>query len=854
MSENRQNLDAIKERIKSYLPMYLTAMGVNVNKQFRCINPDHQDATPSAGLVPDTNLFHCFSCHVVGDIFTAAQFLEGKPTSGRGFIQENLAYLAHRFGVDIPDMPKMTEEDLIEMETYSSYLHASMIVKSSDQSDRVKARITDLGWPRDVLAKIGIGSVKNYEDFIQRMTKHYGHKLETLERIDLASKAIFNENNLLFTVKDEHGAPVGFAARDLRYADKKIAYDKKVAEIKATGTPQEIEDQLEKLYAPVKFINTSLRNPIYQKSRRLFNFDQARKFTPPLYVFEGYGDGTTAFAGGLQNSCAIGSTSFSKDHLEVILACGVKHIIFVLDADKAGEDGTERFVKMLGECMGGHIGLRVEIIVMPEGTDDPDAYIRSFGSLKAGVAEFRKLPKMDMFGWSLRKRLKDGADPQTIAEETIPMIVNQPNYLQRMGMTTKLAQETGLDEPGLWREVLRQVDVDQMGLDEERAQLAKRTASELSKNPVAIQSILETARHKIEVLEKRKSGYDPRQIVGALEYTWERAEKNERGIELATGWEFFDTALGGIPRGEVFLSFPGKPNQGKTTMFQNLCWRLLEHNKDVRVLMHSVDDSLTAAVPRILGSRFNLPSDWFRKVGYFRNQVEDFEKIYHQARQWLQNLVEDERLILADQAILPGSLPGLETWVRTIKNKFPNDALVVMGDNFHLYDLPGYEGEPLVRQMSKFIKRMANEYRTTMLFTTELPKEALRPGVRPRMGKIKGTSGVAYDANANVGVYNDLKDMGDRATITWDGPQERVIGPGGEDCFAPRRMPVIELVIDKSKLSAFDGTLYYKLTPETGRLDECTDDEQVRYRDRANKYHNSSHEQQPTYAPHSSAF
>jgi len=872
MSNVRHNLDQVKERVKEYLPQYLIQMGVHVNGRglFKCINPSHSDNNPSCGIVPesDNKVFHCFACRSVGNIFHAAAFLEGKPLSGVGFLHDNLIYLATRFGVEVPEF-NPTPEEIYEMEIYSAYSHAAMYVRSCTLSDRVKTKVATLGWSADVMLKTGTGSVTSYEDYMSRMTKPtseggFGHKLDFLREVDLTRKALFNPDNLIFTIKDEHGAPVGFAARNLKYEEEKANYDKQKQDI--INLNGEDAPQLKELWHPTKYINTAetgMKNHIYQKSKRLYNFDRARKRTPPLYVVEGYSDAVTMDAAGIHNVCAIGSISFTKEHLNLVLNVGdkngesIKHIIFVLDADDAGEEGTRRFVAMLEETMAGHIGLRVEIISMPEGTDDPDAFIRMHGLANGGAA-LRNLEHLDMFSWRLRKAIKDGEDPLTLSERIIPMIVNEQNYLQRMRMSEQLASQTGLDKQGVWREVMRRVDDDAMRLEEEKVLIAKRTSSELARNSKDIQSILSSAQIQVELIERRRLGYDPSNVMKSVEYVFEQSEANISGIELITGFKHLDEALGGMPKAESFLSVPGKPNQAKTTFLQNLTWRLLDNNPNVIVLFHTVDDALSAFVPRMLGGRYNLPSVWFKRSGYYMNdpvgikqtqewlQQHDitmtFEELHGIANQWIRKQIESERLVLADVVGLPGSLPALETWVKNLRQKFPDKPLIVIGDNFHLFDLPGYDiGEGKTREMSMFIKRLANQQRCTCIFSCELPKESLRPGVRPRVSRIKGTSGVAYDANANLGVYNDLKDLESKATIFWtdDKDLDTVIGNGGICNHVPKRKPIIEIVIDKSKLSSFDGTIYYKLWPETGRMEEVSDEEQSLFRSRAAEYNGS---------------
>jgi DNA primase/KaiC/GvpD/RAD55 family RecA-like ATPase len=830
------DVDQIKDRIKEYLPQYLESHGYKTsNGLFRCINPDHQDHNPSAGIVPGTEnkVFHCFSCHCAGDIFLAAHFIEDKPMSGRGFISDNLIYLAQKYGIDIPDL-NLTDDELYEMETFRATANAAMIIKNSAQSERVKARLAELGWPKEICYKIGIGSVSSFEDYIEKMVSHYKHKLEFLKEVDLARGILFNENNLIFIIKDENGAPVGFAARNLKYEEDKAKYDKDRVDIIASEGSN--SSKLDALWKPSKYINTESKSRIYQKSKRLFNFNLAKKSTPPLYVFEGYSDCVTAYCAGIKNSCSIGSTSFSKDHLDLVLGFGVKHIIFVLDADDAGEIGTARFVKLLEENLGGHVGLRIEIIAMPEGSDDPDSYIRKFG-FEQGNVEFRKLERLDIFSWRVRKGMKDGEDPISLAQKTIPLIVNEPNYLQRMDMTNKLSKHTGMDYDGLWREVVRLVDSDEARANEEKSIIARRIASDLLKNSKDASVILSNAVVQIEMVDKQRIGYDPMNTMRSIDRVFKKTGDSQEAMGLLTGYKILDHALNGIPKEQVFVSIPGKPNQGKSTFLDNLTIGIVENNKNAIVLFHTVDDALVARITRLLAAKYNIPSEYFLKAGYYLNnkpaKLPAFEEIYHEAQAWLIRMVEEERIILADVSDLPQTLPALENWIKTIRKRHSSKSLVVMGDNFHLYDLPGHEaGESKVREMSMFIKRMCNQHFVTSIFTMELPKGTLNPGTRPRLHNIKGSSGMPYDVNVNLGIYNDLKDLGEKSVIYWNDSEdlEHIVGTNGEDIYLPKKKPIIELVIDKSKISSFDGSIFFRLNPDTGRMEECSESEQTHFK------------------------
>lgn len=870
--------NAAKDQLREYLVQYLESQGRHVTngKLFSCLNPEHDDSDPSCGIVPDSHgrYFHCFGCGCTGDVFTAAYFLEGRQLSGAGFIHDNLKPLADQFGVEVP-VEEPNPEEQYEMDTYRAYRDAAQLILFSKFGDRVEAKLADYGWSKETRLALGVGSVTSYEAFIERMKKQHGWSDGFLKEVDLHRRSMFNEHNLIFTVKDENANPVGFACRNLLYEEEAQQYELAKNCVLAT-TPEDSDERkvgLSNLKRPSKYINsmehageeTAIRNRIYQKSKRLFGLHRARKYTPPLYVFEGYSDCVTAVNAGLQNSCAIGSTSFTRDHLELILGLGIKHIIFVLDADDAGEAGTDRFVKLLEECVGGHIGLRVEIVAMPAGTDDPDNYIRKMGGLKA----FRALDKIDIFGWSLHKAVKNGEDPTSLAERMVPLIVNDQSNFVRLRRAEQLAKATGISQDVVWREVTRLVDSEVSQINEEKTLIAQQAAKQLQLKPLDADTILAATIDKIEKVQSRKNGYSVANTMRYLDDIKKIQEADSTMVELKTGWPLFDKWVGGIPKAECFVTVPGKMNQGKSSLLSNLAWRLLENNPgDCMVLYHTVDDSMPIFLPRVWASKFeqfefnpdvhgeNLhKTGWysndFKKAGFSLEQYEGFNNAYQQAMSWSREMIERELFIPEDASTLAPSLPALENRIKAIRQKFPERHLVVIGDNFHLYDLPGsQDGEAKTRHMSMFVKGLANKYHCTVIMTMELPKTSLSPGVRPRVRNIKGSGGMSYDSSLNIGVYNDIKDFGDSAKLV---KIEQVFDPSTDTI--PYRKPILELVFDKSKINSFDGTIYFEFEPRSGRMIECSPEDQLHYRQLANDYKASvSNELAGSQAPIKDAF
>ena len=59
-----------KAELKKILPIYLEKqLGINISKPFNCLNPEHNDRTPSMSYDKRRNKVHCFGCDVDWDIF-----------------------------------------------------------------------------------------------------------------------------------------------------------------------------------------------------------------------------------------------------------------------------------------------------------------------------------------------------------------------------------------------------------------------------------------------------------------------------------------------------------------------------------------------------------------------------------------------------------------------------------------------------------------------------------------------------------------------------------------------------------------------------------------------------------------
>lgn len=839
MTSSRQALDQVIAQIKEpmYITEYLTACGYDTGKRFSCPNPDHPDKHPSAGLIRSSNRGYCFSCQTSFDIFDLCVWLEGRPSSGPGWVTETVKYLADRFNIPF-EAPDLTTEELREMEVITAYSHAYQIVrhvKDNELPPIVLNKVHELRWDQGLRYKMGIGTVKSYDDYLHRMTVQYKHSLDLLQSCDLAdsrehhnASRIFSPESLIYTIRDVNGSPIGFSARDLLFIEHQADFD-------AGKTKREAK----------KYVHTREEGTLFNKRNLLYNLDLAKKFDGPITVVEGNPDCVTLYAGGELGTVATCGTAFTREHLELLLSLGKRHIIVGMDNDKAGKKGVERVVKLVEE-VSGSVGTRLEVITTPDGVKDPDEYIRRFETLEKGTDAWRKLERLDMFTWSLKCRREAGEDPFTICESTIPLIINEPSNILRMRQARQLAHWTNTNEDFVMKEVLRLMDKEDARLDEERSLIGDTVAKKLRQDPAHIEAHLAAATAQLETLSKKKIGYNPESVLKTIDVLFDQKERNITEYELRTGYPIFDKMFGGIPRYGSMLCYPGKPHHGKSIVLDNQIIGLLENNEDLIMLLHTVDDSMNDRINRLLGAYTGMPSDCFRRPGYYMNHPEgqeiapeDFHERYHAAKAWYRKMHEDERLIVVDPSILPSDLGCLKSWVQDLRKKFPDHALLVVGDNFHLYSLVTNEtGEGYIRAMSRFInEEIVAANRTTALFTMEIPKEQLRPGSRPTYLNLKGSAGLSFDAKANCGVYNQLQDWCDvpsNVDVWWESSEwmETVTNPDGVQARVAIRKPIIEVIIDKNKITGTKGTIFYRLEDKSGQMIECSDREQQQYRTR----------------------
>jgi len=781
-----KNFDETTKKIQKHLIEYLQEQGIDTDKNFKCIHPNHNDSSPSMSIVrPNELRFFCHGCGATGDIFDAVNLFEGKPLSGNGYITETLQYLAEKFGIEI-EHTELSEEELYELDTYRAYKYAyEFITGWKNKPDDISAEFDRRGWLEvdDSLRKLGIGFVTDSSTFREHL-KGLGFAAKFLDDVDLGRKDIFAPGHLIFTIKDEFGRPVGFAARNLGKEGPKYVNQK----------------------------TTGVKCNIYQKGKRLYGLDNAlrERHEGPLYIMEGYSDVVSCQINGFNRVVAACGTALTDDHLFLLKEHGIYDVVLCLDGDEAGQSRTEA---LLDTRFAQHKDLTVKVVVIPGG-DDPDEYVRHFG-----VEAFQELVPWTAFQWRLN-RFEEEADPEQMCKLMIPHVVSEPSHISQEKMLQDLARHTGFSIKTLQAELNRLVNDKERQKDRERQSVIDKAIRELQKTPSEAETILNETGGKLYSLS---AAYDQDNFSeeGTLRFIQDlKCQEEERtgefqGFVLGEDLhELQEIVLAGDCRKDVMLVVGGKANTGKTSLMCKIAHSIAVHEKENNacVIYHTIDDTKEQVLPKFVciseGST-ELQINEVKNPEFYRRHEGDIvgDDIKYRREAGYSGLIDltrKGRLVIKD-ANDGMSLGYAESLIKYYQDKYPDRQIVYILDNFHkLRDFESMGDERTrFKIMSTVVKNMATRFHIPVFCTMEYTK--LPAGTRPTNDNISETVQMEYDANLICHLYNEMHEKGDRA-------EEHTYHMAPQRNGATRR-PIIEMIVGKNKISSFKSSIYFKFHP-----------------------------------------
>lgn len=803
------------DSIRMFLPAYLHEHGLNVEngKKICCLNPDHNDHNPSMSMFMAEQgypLVKCLSCGSTMDIFNAAHVLEDKPMSGPGFVDNTVAYLADKYGIELV-YRKLSDDEVYELNMYQAYEAASNYITSrTDFNEKQIAEMEKRQFSPDFMKRYRIG-VCNDVVAMRHHLNTLGFKNTFIDEIDLCNPALFSPSSFIYTICDEFGRPVGFQARNL-------AYDGVVNE----------EGRL--VNGP-KFIGTKngIKKNIYKKGERLYLLDKARKATESIFIVEGNSDALSLHNNGMFNAVGICGLEFSEAHLNTLRRNGLYDITMCLDNDAAGRN---KAVEMLDKVISKTHDIKFSFVFLPdEYVDgvktkvDPDEFIR-----KHGIEEFKKLPRVSSFSWRLSLFEDEDMDAADICEKMVPIITSEPSSIRREKMISELSVFTGYSDRVIRDEVNKSEREKDRRCEDSKRLIIDKLVKDLSSDSKDAESLLGEALSNIGQINHMNNtdimdtSARVNNILGIKEY------QEDPTSGKYTDWGGDMPILSAATDGDIqekVIFIGGSSNSGKTSWQVNLSWRIVENNPHAMVIFLSIDDSAKELLPRFISydaskrARDNSNMDVFDTIN-----INKFAKpeLYKDSREY--PLILEEREIFfrkflsyarEDRFIIYDSVDGrslafIKTLMANYRDKYPGRHIYFFIDNFHLIQVPSdWSGREKFQHISHELKAYSVEYGLTVVSTVEYTKMA--PETRPHNNNIAESNSLVYDSNLIMHGWNELHGLREKAiAYHLDYSEEE----------SRRKKPLVLWSIGKNKVASFKGDIPTRFWPEKAYFEEMS--------------------------------
>lgn len=137
--------DQAIEEIKNHLKNYLQEKGLNINKPFTCLNPQHDDKHPSMSYDDKRNIVKCFSCNSSYDLISLYA-IDHNLDNNKDFIRI-IDELALKYNIDV----KSNKSNTLKKESMQKYAN----IKKEDFTKYINKCKKDIG-KTDYLLKRGI--------------------------------------------------------------------------------------------------------------------------------------------------------------------------------------------------------------------------------------------------------------------------------------------------------------------------------------------------------------------------------------------------------------------------------------------------------------------------------------------------------------------------------------------------------------------------------------------------------------------------------------------------------------------------------------------------------------------------
>ena len=334
--------------IEELIGRYVELKRSGSNLVGRC--PFHSEKTPSFSVSPTKKMFFCFGCHAGGSVITFVQKYENLD------FPDAVEYLANRAGLPLPKESEQKASDngpsrrrVLEMNLEAAKFFRACLFDKRLGAEGMRYLHEDRGLSVATLKHFGLGYAPNSFGALTDHMRSLGYGEDELIAACLCGKSQktgraydYFRNRVMFPIIDPSGNVVAFGGR--------VMDDSKP-----------------------KYLNSS-DTAAFKKSKHLFALNFAKNCcSEKMVLCEGYMDVIALHAAGFEYAVATLGTAITPDHAR-IFSKYTKRVIISYDSDEAGQNATNKAMRILGE-----VGMDVRVLKL-SGAKDPDEYIRKFGA------------------------------------------------------------------------------------------------------------------------------------------------------------------------------------------------------------------------------------------------------------------------------------------------------------------------------------------------------------------------------------------------------------------------------------------------------------------------------------------
>lgn len=732
------SIQELMQRLKQRTLQYAQEHGVVLNNNgfVQCLFPDHEDHDPSMHYWEENNIFFCFGCSRTADIYTLANIFEGKPLAGPDFIEENVFYLAEKYGEPYEHLKKaMTPEELKRQ----LYFRTMKLFSDYVMSHKNNQYLLDRKISEETAKRLNIGGVQNFDDCINYLIKS-GCSSEIIKEIGILQYKV-NADQLIFIIKDEYGRPVSFVSRNMKFVKGVSNFPK---------------------------YNNGSETLIFNKSKIFYCWsDIKNKYNSleTLIIVEGYVDAVTAYEKGYRNIVALGSASFTDEHIRIIERDNrIKNVAVALDNDETGKKRMNSLIERLKE---NKTTKDYKFAVYKEKGKDIDEILNTVGKVPLNtIWDF--LTMFDFELKNLKESLGENVDESSLFDRFVGIISKTESPKSREEQARSLAKYlTKYSYKTILDEVEYITSEEKIRYKEEVESYSKRAFMDISKNPEYALEIINTLKEDIGDINKKYDKTEKNIFEKGLENLnkFDKEKMNSDIYKIHFGIPALDD-LSLMPGHSVIIS--ALANVGKSSFFQALTKNVALGTNNGVIFYISTDDAAEKIYDNLTAQITSLPRDYCENPFFHRQwglnsqnpQKEKYYQKYLDGRKIIEELIKNKKLIVLDVKDKVDNWNGLNKMIQQVSNYKVMESMykIMIIDSVNKIQVDGISNEnDTAAFLSANIKKLSERNKILSFLNFEVNK--MKDNAKLSQFNISGSKRMFYDCNVLIFLYNPTRNL-----------------------------------------------------------------------------------------------